>query len=376
MSATRYRVFCAAAPGLEALLAEELTELDARFGLEMRGLQEQVGGVDLQVGRLGLWHFACRSRLAESLRVRIGRFEARRFEQLEVGANKLPWHAYLPPGPTPSVHAVCHKSALYHSGAVAERVAGVITAGQAKRRAQPDGRAMPAVHVRLDHDQVQVSVDASGALLHRRGWRTRIGRAPLRETLAAACVRAMELAPDAVIWDPFCGAGTLAIEALQASAGWPTWRPGRSYAFESWPTHDADGWAAFTAELGQRADVPGRAIASDIDPAMIEAAQGNAVDAAVAEDLTLLQGDFEAIVDQIPAGAAVLCNPPYGKRLRGPGLGEMLTRLGHMLGRRKDLGPVAVLSGAPGFGRSTGQRWQTRLRLNNRGLRVRLYVLG
>lgn len=374
MSATRYRLFCAVAPGLEPLLEEELRRLDATYHLGLSGLTQRAGGVDAQGNREGLWQIACRSRLTESLRVRIGRFEARRFDQLEAGLARLPWHAYLPPGPVPAVHAVCHKSAMYHSGAVAERVAGVIGTAQAKRRGVPDDRPPPAVHVRIERDVVQVSVDASGELLHRRGWRTRVGPAPLRETLAAACVQAAGIGAAQVVWDPFCGAGTVAIEAVLA--GQATWSPGRRYAFESWPTHDATAWQAQLATLTPRPPPTLRAIGSDLDPAALTAARANAADAGVSDRLTLAEGDFETVVEQVPQGAAVLCNPPYGKRMGRHDLGDLLTRLGHMLGRRRDLRPVAVLSGAPGFGRGTGLRWETRLRLNNRGLRVRLFVLG
>jgi len=369
MSSTRYHLFCAVTPGLEGLLEEEVRAL----GISGR-LRPLAGGLEVQVDRHGLWTLACRSRLAESLRVRIGRFEVRRFDQLEIALERIAWHAWLPAGSTPAVHAVCRKSALYHSGAVAERVSQAIETKQAGRgEASWDGPA-PVVHVRLDRDVCRGSIDASGALLHRRGWRKLVGRAPMRETLAAACLRAAALPPDVVLWDPFCGAGTIPIEYLRGSANLPTWRPGRRLAFEDWPTHDDNAWSAWRDGLDLTAAPPTRAIASDIDPSAIDAARGNAEMAGVSDWLDLHIGDFDDVVDHVPQGAAVVCNPPYGKRLGRRELVDTFTRFGRLLRRRKDLVPVAVLSGAPGFGRATGLQWKTALRLQNRGLRVRLFV--
>ncbi len=369
MNSTRYQLFCSVTPGLEPLLEEEVRAL----GITGR-LRAHAGGVEVQVDREGLWTLACRSRLAESLRVRIGRIEARRFEALEQGLGRIPWHAWLPKGATPAVHAVCHKSALYHSGAVAERVVRAIAASQTKRGGEPTDDPTPTIHVRFDHDVARISVDASGELLHRRGWRTRVGGAPMRETLAAACLHAARLPPDVVLWDPFCGAGTIPIERLRTIAGLPTWRPGRSFAFETWPTHDAQAWANWRDGLELDLQPRARAIGSDIDPESIEAARGNAEAAGVTPWIDLYAGDFQSVAKRVPQGAAVVCNPPYGKRMGRDGMGEMLERFGRMLRRRRDLVPVAVLSGAAGFGRGTGLPWNTALRLQNRGLRVRLYV--
>ncbi len=277
-------------------MRDELVDL----GLARRALTPCEGGFEVLGTREVLWTLATRGRLAESIRVRIGHFEARRFEQLEAGLAKLPWHAYLPMGSSPRISATCRKSRLYHSGAVEERTAAAIASRWKGRKGSKTGVALstPAapVHVRIERDHVQVSVNASGELLHRRGYRTSVGKAPIRETLAAACIRAADLDRDTTVWDPFCGSGTLAIEWLASADRRPAWLPGRRYGFESWPTHDAIAYEAFIKDLPAGAPSSAGAIASDIDEHELEAARNNASAAGLGDRITWHQGDFEAVL--------------------------------------------------------------------------------
>jgi putative N6-adenine-specific DNA methylase len=368
---TRYRVFVAVTPGLEPLLEQELAEL------ELPDRPTTVtGGAELACDRRGLWQVALRSRLAESVRVRLGRpFRAVSFDQLRDTLCRLPWSAYLARGLRPEVRVVCRRSRLYHSGAVAERIEAVLEErlGPASDTA---GRPPPRVYARLERDLVQISIDASGELLHRRGYRTHVGEAPLRETLASACLRAAGLneKPPHALWDPFCGAGTIVLEALCTAAGLPA-GASRRFAFESWPTHDAEAYGALLQRLPEGEPPALAAYGSDIDPGVLSAARENARRAGVAEHLTLLEGDFEAVAEAIPRGAAVVTNPPHGRRLAGRGLGDLHGRLGALFKKRPDLRPVHVLTGYRGFRRATGLRWRQALSFDNRGSPVQLLRL-
>lgn len=376
MSST-LQLFCAITPGLEPLLAAELTELLP--GIKQR---DRLGGIELRTDHAGMWRIATHSRVCESLRTRIGRFEARNFAALEAGLRRLPWEAWLPRGSVPEVRVVCHKSALMHTGAVGERVLRSV-AQRWQRGSAAEGPDLPTppvaetagLHVRIHHDAVQVSVDASGELLHRRGWRQMVGRAPLRETLAAACLQAAEVPTDAVLWDPFGGSGTLAIEHLLRASGRPAWTPGRRYAFELWPVHDAAAWEAFLQPLQTDRPTAARAVVSDRNPAEIEAARANAEAAGVGDALVCFQGDFADALELVPRGAAVLTNLPYGHRTDARGLSETFARFGRLLRRRPDLRPVTVLSGHPAFERQASGQWRVVHRFDNRGLRVQLLAL-
>ena len=128
------------------------------------------------------------------------------------------------------------------------------------------------------------TADSSGEHLHRRGWRTDVARAPLRETLAAAMVRASAWRPGEALVDPLCGSGTIVIEAaLQALGVAPGL--GRHFAFEDWPAHDAGAWEATrqAAAADRRNEVEVPILGSDRDAGAIDAAQANADRAGVGD---------------------------------------------------------------------------------------------
>jgi putative N6-adenine-specific DNA methylase len=370
MEATRYRIFAAVTPGLEELLVRELSDLGLPPPRRRRG------GVELQGERRALWRIACCSRLAESLRVRLGQsFRAVSFDELRQGAAKQPWAAYLSRGSLlPLVRVTCQRSRLYHSQAVAERVADVLSQRLScvDPGAESGSEGRSTVFVRLVRDRVQLSVDASGVLLHRRGYRTHVGPAPLRETLAAACLAVAGYAGETPLWDPFCGAGTVPLEALAISSGR---HPGteRRFAFEEWPTHDAAAFDGFRAELSRPSERRARITGSDSDARALQAAADNAARGRLAGGVDWQQGDFEEVGASVASGTMIVTNPPYGRRLdRGSRLPETYARFGELLRRRPELGPVLVLSGNRAFVKSTRLRWREVLAFKNRGLPVRL----
>ena len=166
-------------------------------------------------------------RTASRVLVRLGDFYAAAFSELRKKAGRLEWERYLRPGQPVALHVTCHKSKLYHSDAVAERVAGAI----GDRLGRPTTMLKPAeseddsppqlVIVRLVNDHCTISIDSSGELLHRRGYRLATAKAPLRETLAAGMLLASGWDVRSPLIDPFCGSGTIAIEAALMRAGLP-----------------------------------------------------------------------------------------------------------------------------------------------------------
>lgn len=364
---TSHLFFVASSPGLEPALGQELAEL----GLPGKELE---GGVELRGTTEDLWRTCLSCRLGESVRVRLRPFRARDFDALRTGLERLPWHAYLPRDVEARVDVTCHRSRLWHSDAVRERVLDVLAARRGVRPAsdKADDPERMRVFVRLEHDQVQVSIDASGERLHRRGYRTHVAEASLRETLAAALVRFSaprgERAP--VLWDPFCGAGTILCEWLEAELGR---LPGarRTFAFERFPTHDAAVYEALRARLSVETSqgiVP-HAFGSDIDPKAIAAARSNAESAGLSGHVTLLGEDFERAADRVPRGATVITNPPYGVRIEE---GNVLSRLSRVLSVRTDLRPVVLLLGGEARRHQSGLSFITVAKTKNGGLPVRV----
>ncbi len=310
------RLFIACAPGLEPMLADEVADLGAPA-------QPVAGGVDTE-GDLELVYRAnLELGLALKVLVRVGEFRATSFGELVARTAKLPWDAWLA-GP-PVVRATCRKSRLYHSGAVAERVAQA--AGD-----RGDGPTTE-VHVRLDRDRCTVSIDTSGAPLHKRGYRIAPGSAPLREDLARALARLAGAADAPVVVDPCCGAGTLLVESAWLARRVP---PGhdRAFGFMDAPGFDDAAWRRVRDRaLSGVTDARPRLIGSDRDADAIDAARGNLARANVdwAELAVAPLSQAPAFTEPPSPPGVVLCNPPYGRRV---GRAHTLARLYEALGAR------------------------------------------
>ena len=374
-----FDAFAIAAPGLAPLIAAECIALGitprdvSPAGVSFNGTAEQLFTVNL-------W-----SRLASRVLVRLAEFEARDFATLEKMAARVPWHHVLSPGAAVRLRVTCRKSRLYHSDAVAERVARGITnsikgsqaLGRAKDDEEDDDGNTQLIVVRFDHDRCTISADSSGALLHRRGWRQAIAKAPLRETLAAAMLAGCEWNGEVPLVDPFCGSGTIGIEAaLRVRRMAPGL--GREFAMEQWPGADAP-MHARTREAAQAVALPSVGapiVLRDRDAGACKAAVANAERAGVLQDLVIEQGPLsDTSLESIGSGGLVLTNPPYGLRISdGADLRSLYARLGDVVragGRGWQLGllvPDRVLAA------QTRLTFDAVLRTANGGLPVELLV--
>ena len=333
-------------------------------------------------------------RTATRVVVRVGRFEARTFAELEAGAVALDWGAWVAPGRAMRLRVSSSASRLHHTGAIAERlhrITGIAAAGIGAGPGGPAGRDAPDVAevaapiddallvvVRVSHDQVTISVDSSGAPLWRRGWRLETAKAPLRETLAAALLLAAPWDPTAPLIDPMCGSGTIAIEAALLAHGRAPGRD-RTFGFAEWPQFEPGTWSSVLEEA-RRAEAaaatgPLHIAASDRDEGAVRAARANAERAGVAGSVAI---ERHAISDLQPVGEGpglLLTNPPYGKRVQG-GVDprDLFARLGAVARERLAGGRVGLLVDDAAPIRSTGLHLHERLRTSNGGIPVRLVV--
>jgi putative N6-adenine-specific DNA methylase len=376
---TWYDAWAIAAPGLEALLAAELKALG------FIDATASAGGVAFRCDAYGLAKAQLWSRIASRVIVRLGSFHASAFHELERGARKVAWPRVIAPGRAVALRVTCRKSKLYHSDAVAQRVAEAIPRAVAgvtfAAGAEVDSFAEDAevreqlVIVRIDHDQCTISADASGELLHRRGYRLAVGRAPLRETLAAAMLASAKWDPATPLLDPMCGSGTIPIEAAMLAR---RIAPGlaRTFAAEEWPELDL---AAFTdARIATRARAlpcaPAPILASDRDAGAVEAARANALRAGVGNDIEFSQRALSAVEPRDPGTRGlVIANPPYGVRVgeKEP-LRDLFARLGQVARERFAGWQVALLSADKELEAQVGIRFDERLRTSNGGIPVRL----
>lgn len=393
---TRFELFAATAPGLESIAAGELKTL------RLRGRQ-QIGGVafggDLdRLYRANLW-----LRTASRVVVRLGRFHASTFYELERRAKKLPWEEFLPATGPVRLRVTCRKSRLYHSDAVAERVLSAISrvasrviearaegvdgegvdvdevdaTEDAGIESRPGSEPAQLFIVRIVHDQVEVSADSSGELLHRRGYRQEIARAPLRETLAAAMVLASGWRRGEPLLDPMCGSGTIPIEAALIAHGVA---PGlqRKFQFMNWPTFDEGLWKDIVENArGSATHSVERIRGSDRDAGAIQAAGRNAERAGVADTIQFAVDAVSssiAAIDDVADGGWILTNPPYGIRIgESEDLRNLYATLGAAL-RAKPRWRIGILTSDAALVRQTRLALVPRFSTSNGGIPVSFMV--
>ena len=306
--------------------------------------------------------------------MRLGSFHARALGELERKLGLLPWGTWLASGTLVQARVSCHKSRLYHQKAIAERVVRASGCAAAPP-AGPDGEPDPGtqlVVVRVLRDEVTVSLDSSGALLHRRGYRLETAKAPLRETLAAALLLAGGWDPDTPLVDPMCGSGTIAIEAaLLARRIAPG--AGRGFRFRHWRPWDDAAWAPLLAAAGaaERPRAPAEIVASDRDAGAMRAARANAERAGVAADIRFVTRAVSDLEPQAGPGQRV-SNPPYGVRVsEGRELRDLFARIGQLCRDRLPAFGVTLLVPEAPLERATGLSFRELFRTQNGGLLVR-----
>ncbi len=212
-------------------------------------------------------------------------------------------------------------SALDHSRYLQQRVKDVIVdqvrAADGTRPSVDRDTADVRVHLHLFRDRATLSVDTSGASLHRRGWRTSQGRAPLAETLAAACVLRSGWDRRGPLIDPFCGTGTLLVEGAMIAAGMAPGLSRARFGFETWRDHDAAGWARLRAEARDNVRIPRklRLVGHDIVPDRLEETRQHLDGLGFTELGDLEVADARSFAPRAGWNGTVVSNLPYGERV-------------------------------------------------------------
>jgi len=318
--------------------------------------------------------------------VRVEKFHADSFHELERRAKRILWDLYVAKGSRVQFRVTCRKSRLYHSDAVAERLAdsivkrvGAIDFANAGAKTADEEEQHVAVEapsqlfiVRLHHDECTISADSSGALLHRRGYREASGKAPLRETLAAAMVLSSGWDQRVPLVDPFCGSGTIAIEAALIARRVP---PGlrRDFAFQLWPAYQESLWREIKSEATKpsHSGQIGALMASDRDDGVVKMALENAARAGVLEDIQFQSKPISAL-DVPTEPGFIVTNPPYGIRVGDrAALRNLYAQLGNVLRKKAKGYTVTLLSADKTFDRVVGIPLAEILRTRNGGIPVR-----
>lgn len=356
--------------GLEGPLGNELRHMD------MENVSPENGRVYFQGDESALVRANLRSRFAERVLLVLGRFPASTFDALFEGTKALPWERFLPRDAAFPVRGWALDSAL-HSVPDCQKIVKKAVVERLKIAYGltwfPETGDSYPIQFALMRDHAVLYLDTSGTPLHKRGYRPAQVAAPLRETLAAAMVDLAHYRGKGDFCDPFCGGGTIAIEATLAALNRA---PGLSREFlaEKWPWLPASLWRR-EREAARDREYRGkyRILASDIDPRAVATAQANARRAGVEEYIRFDRADARKFALHTDDG--VICtNPPYGERmLEKQTAGELYRDFGAALARLPGW-RCCILSSHESFERCFGRRAQKRRRLYNGTIPCQLYI--
>ena len=356
-------IYAITLPGLETTLAEEARALGFALGAG------QPGGVEIAGGWPELWRANLELRCATRVLWRMGSFMAFHLAQLDKRAHKFDWGAVLDPAVPVRVEvATSRKSKIYHAGAATDRVAGGLTAAGYTVAAE----APVTLKIRIDDNRVTVSVDTSGEPLHKRGTKPAVGKAPLRETVAAAFLRQCGYDGTQPVLDPMCGSGTFVLEAAEMAARLQAGRS-RSFAFERFRGFDADALADLR-HAERRTEPQVHLSGSDRDAGAVRMATENAERAGITDFVSFETRQAADVTPEGPAGL-VMVNPPYGARIGNKkALYPVYARLGATLRDRFAGWRVGIVTSEPSLAKSTDLPFlPDGPAIAHGGLRVRLY---
>ncbi|CAA9588398.1 MAG: 23S rRNA (guanine(2445)-N(2))-methyltransferase [uncultured Truepera sp.] len=358
------------APGFEAVLLGEVRELPnvteakvVRGGVEFRGPLETI------------YHANLRLSTAHRVLWRVAEFLAQSYPMLFNKAQKVAWERVLGFTETVRFSVSSRGSRLHHQPKIAQTIFSAAVAALSPLGLHPrvSDDAVLNVHVRLFQDRCTLSLDTSGEHLHRRGYRTHVGDAPLRETLAAAILKTVGYKTFDLIVDPMCGSGTFLLEAARGLRGVP---PGaqRSFAFEQFPSFQEAVWNRLKWGAEARIHAANTTLLGfDLDPHTLTAARRNAERAGVADAVRFDTADALTLpYTSIRAGrnALLVCNPPYGRRLGDVNAHRLYAELSAAL-RSSPGWTFAILAPEPAW---LELPTSARLEFQNGGLRVALLL--
>lgn len=368
-----FNLVATAAAGLEAVVGREIRDLGIDCQVENGKVRFQ-GNVRTII-TTNLW-----LRAADRVKIVVGEFPARTFEELFQGVYKLDWENYLPLGAKfPISKAKCVKSKLHNEPSVQAISKKAVVKKLQKVYHRPDGVPLQEngaefrIEVSILKDKATVMIDTTGASLFKRGYRVEKGGAPIKENMAAAIIELSNWYPDKPLIDPTCGSGTFCIEAAMIGMNIA---PGfnRDFAFEEWNWVDADLVQKVRDEAEKKAnyDIELDISGFDIDGRMIEIAKKNAEEAGLGDVIKLKQMRLQDLkTDKI--NGVIISNPPYGERLLDDKAVDILyNEMGQTFAPLKTWSKF-ILTSDEQFERKYGTQADKKRKLYNGTLRVDLY---
>ncbi|AYE52133.1 class I SAM-dependent RNA methyltransferase [Priestia megaterium NCT-2] len=367
----KYKIIATAAMGIEALVAKEVRALG--YECEVDNGKVIFEGDELAIARCNLW-----LRTADRIKVQVGQFKARTFDELFEQTKALNWGDYLPVDAQFPVSGKSIKSKLFSVSDCQSIVKKAIVDSMKKHYNKTTGWLEETgstfkIEVALLKDVATLTIDASGAGLHKRGYRVGQGEAPLKETLAAALIMLTPWNADRPFVDVFCGSGTIAIEAALIGQNIA---PGfnRDFLSEEWPWMSASIWdkareeAEDLANYDQVLDIAGH----DIDHRMVKVAEQNAFEAGLGDLIQFKQMQVRDFTTPKEYGI-IIGNPPYGERLSDrPSVEKMYAEMGEAFSKL-DTWSIYMLTSHEQFEQYYGKKATKKRKLFNGFIKTDYY---
>ena len=358
--------------GVEKMLAREIKNL----GYEI--IKTEDGRVTYKTDEYGIAKSNMYLRCAERVHLKVAEFEARSFDELFEETKRINWAKYIPFGAQfPISKASSIKSKLYSTPDIQSIVKKAVVESLKKSYLETgllkEDKEKYPIYVFIHKDKVTLTIDTSGTALHKRGYRERANKAPIRETLAAAIMELVPWRPGRTLVDPMCGSGTLLIEAAMKGINMA---PGmnREFISEKWRTMDKKIWwdvrREAYAQMNEEVDF--KIYGYDIDEEALEIARENAEIAGVADYIEFRYGDATEFTSDEEYGF-IVTNPPYGERLEDTDTVKMLYKqLGYAFRKLKNWSYYLITS-YEDFENEFGQEATKRRKLYNGMLKSNLY---
>ena len=362
-----FEIFLATAPGLETALYNEVRSKGFKRARPVNG------GVTAQGDWPDVWRANLWIRGASRVLARVGSFRALNLSQLEHNVCQIDWRGLIHPDIPFRVQATCAKSRIYHSGAAAERIEN----GIAQTLGTPAAEAADiTIMARIFRDVCTLSIDTSGDLLHKQGFKERVNKAPMRENMAALFLQECGYTGAEPFYDPMCGSGTFVIEAAEIAA---RLNPGRErhFAFQDLATYDAQAWEKMK-NVARQPHANIHSYGTDRDDGAIEMCGENAARAGVNEFTHFKQENISDIAPPTTEPGLILTNPPYGARIGDQKtLLPLYQSLGQVLKTRFQGWRLGMVATDASLVKSTGLTFISEIDpIQHGGLRIRLFQTG
>jgi putative N6-adenine-specific DNA methylase len=337
--AKRHEFFAIIQPGFEQTARCEIES----FGINVRDTVS--GGIKFS-GKLDSCYSAnLRSRTVSRVIMRLFKFQSMSFATLHNHIASFHWELYISANACIGFSVTSHASELYHTRKIEEEASKAIfnrltengisfrLTSSAKFTLNEDS-SMQTVYIRIEHNNCSISIDTSGELLYKRGKKTLISNAPLRETIAASVLMEAGINNCGFLYDPMCGSGTFALEGAGIAAGR---LPGyeRNFSFMGWPSFKMPAYEHLKKKLSAASLVKSkmRICARDNDIDAVDITRKNSINSGMEQLIDIGTGDFfsDNMKNEMGPDSLLVLNPPYGRRLKESGLAEFYKKIGRKI---------------------------------------------